>query len=163
MRTVFSTAMRQATQLTREQNVIEATRLVQRVLSGRGHALLPDEQSPESSRSIELQANVAESLGRFEQPRQNARSASADVGDAAAKRRPAARMRRPLGEVLKLLRQADPPSFGRDAAPFVKSRKAPPVPVPDGQLISREPSPARLDRGTTRSTSQAIQIAGSVL
>jgi poly(hydroxyalkanoate) depolymerase family esterase len=27
---------------------------------------------------------------------------------------------------------ADLPSFGRDAAPFVKSRKAPPVPVPDG-------------------------------
>jgi poly(hydroxyalkanoate) depolymerase family esterase len=132
MRTVFSTAMRQATQLTREQNVIEATRLVQRVLSGRGHALLPDEQSPESSRSIELQANVAESLGRFEQPRQNARSASADVGDAAAKRRPAARMRRPLGEVLKLLRQADLPSLGLNSAPFVKSRKAPPVPVPDG-------------------------------
>ena len=28
-----------------------------------------------------------------------------------AERRPAARMRRPLGEVLKLLRQADLPSF----------------------------------------------------
>lgn len=132
MRTVFSTAMRQATQLTREQNVIEATRLVQRALSGRGHALSPDEQSPESSRLIELQANVAESLGGFEQPRQNARIASAGVRDAEAKRRPAARMRRPLGEVLKLLRQADLPSFGRDSAPFVKSRKEPPVPVPDG-------------------------------
>ena len=50
----------------------------------------------------------------------------------AAEQRPAARMRRPLGEVLTLLRQADLPSFGLDSAPFVKSRKAPLVPVPDG-------------------------------
>ena len=59
MKTVFSTTMRQATQLMREQNVIEATRVIQRALSGRGHALSPDEQSAESSRLIELQANVA--------------------------------------------------------------------------------------------------------
>src|ERR1700732_2527280 len=107
MKTAFSTAMRQATQLMREQNVIEATQVIQRAISGRGHALPPDEQSPESSRLIELQANVAESSGGFEQPQQDARIASAGVRDAEAKRRPAARMRRPLGEVLKLLRQAD--------------------------------------------------------
>jgi hypothetical protein len=47
------------------------------------------------------------------------------VWDAEAKRRPAARVRRPPGEVTKLLRQA---GFSRDSAPFVKSRKAPPVP-----------------------------------
>jgi poly(3-hydroxybutyrate) depolymerase len=41
-------------------------------------------------------------------------------------------MRRPLGEVLKLLRQADLPSFGHDSAPFLKSRNALQVPVPDG-------------------------------
>ena len=132
MNTVFSTAMRQATQLTREQNVIEATRLIQRALSGRGQALSPGEQSPESSRLIELQTNVAESSEGFEPPRQDARIASARLRDAARERRPAARMRRPLGEVLKLLRQANLPSFGLDSAPFVKSRKAPPVPVPDG-------------------------------
>ena len=63
MKNVFSTAMHQATQLTREQNVTEATRVIQRALSGRGHALSPDEQSPESSRLIELQTNVAESFG----------------------------------------------------------------------------------------------------
>ena len=38
MKTVFSTALRQATQLTREQNVIEATQLIKRALLGRGHA-----------------------------------------------------------------------------------------------------------------------------
>ena len=132
MKSVFSTAMHQATQLLREQNVTEATRVIQRALSGRGHALSPDEQSPESSRLIELQTNVAESSGGFEQPWQDAGIAGAGVRNAAAERRPAARMKRPLGEVLKLLRQADLPSFGLDSAPFVKSRKAPLVPVPDG-------------------------------
>jgi len=33
MKTAFSTTMRQATQLMREQNVIEATRVIQRALS----------------------------------------------------------------------------------------------------------------------------------
>ena len=47
-------------------------------------------------------------------------------------RRPAVRMRRPLGEVLKLLRQADLPSFHLDSAPLAKFRKTPPVTVPDG-------------------------------
>ena len=59
MKTAFSTTMRQATQLMREQNVIEATRVIQRALSGRGHAPSPDEQSPERSRLVELQTNVA--------------------------------------------------------------------------------------------------------
>jgi poly(hydroxyalkanoate) depolymerase family esterase len=132
MKTGFRTAMRQATQLTREQNVAEATRVIQHALSGRDHALSPDKQSPESSRLIELQTNVAKSSGGFEQPRQDARIASPGLQEPTAKRRPAARMKRPLGEVLKLLRQAELPSFGLDAVPFVKSRKVPPVPVPDG-------------------------------
>jgi poly(hydroxyalkanoate) depolymerase family esterase len=132
MKTVFSAPMRQATQLTRAKNVIEATRLIKRALSGRGQALSPDERSPKNARSIELQANAAESLGGFELHRQDARIASARLRDAAAERRPAARMKRPLGEVLKLLRQADLPGFGLDSAQFVKTRKAPPVPVPDG-------------------------------
>ena len=75
---------------------------------------------------------MVESLGAFEQPRQDVGNASAGLRDAPAERRPSARMKRPLGEVLKLLRQADLPSFGLDSAPFVKPRKAPPVPVPDG-------------------------------
>src|SRR6201987_842329 len=132
MKTGFRTAMRQATQLTREQNVAEATRVIQHALSGRDHALSPDKQSPESSRLIELQTNVTKSSGGFEQPRQDARIASARLRDAAAERRPAARMKRPLGEVLKLLRQADLPGFGLDSAQFAKTCKAPPVPVPDG-------------------------------
>ncbi len=127
MKTIFNTAMRQARQLTRAQNVIAATRLIQRALSGRGHALSPDEQSPGTSRLIELQTNAAETSGGFDEPRQGARIARAGVGDATANQHPAGRMRRPLGEVLELLRQGK-----LDPAPFVKTRKAPPVPVPDG-------------------------------
>jgi len=132
MKSVFSTAMHQATQLMREQNVIEATRVIKRALSGRGHANSPNEQSPERSRLIELQTNVAESSGGFEQPWQDARIASAGVRNAAAERRSSVRMRRPMGEVLNLLRQADLPSFGLDSAPLLKLRKSPLVPVPDG-------------------------------
>ena len=132
MKTAFKTAIRRATQLAREQHVIEATRVIQRALSGGAHALSPVERSPESSRLIELQANVPESSGGFEQPRRDARNASAGLRDTKAERRPSARMKRPLGEILKLLRQADLPSVGLNSAPFVKPRKAPPVPVPDG-------------------------------
>ncbi len=132
MKTVFNTAMRQATQLTRAQTVIEATRLIKRALSGRGQTLSPDERSPKNARSIELQANAAESFGGFEQPRHDAGTASDSLQNAAAGRRPSVRMKKPLGEVLKLLRQADLPGFGLDSAQFLKTRKTPPVPLPDG-------------------------------
>ena len=45
MKTAFSTTMRQATQLMREQNVIEATRAIKRALTGQDHTFSPDEQS----------------------------------------------------------------------------------------------------------------------
>ena len=46
-------------------------------------------------------------------------------------RRLAAWIRRLLGDVLKLLRQVDLPSFGLDSAPLAKFRKTPPVTVPN--------------------------------
>jgi poly(hydroxyalkanoate) depolymerase family esterase len=95
MKSVFSTAMRQATQLKGAQNVIEATRVIKRALSGRGHAVSPGEPSPEKPSEPSPE-------------------------------------KRPLGEVLKLLRQVDLPSFGLDSAPLAKFRKMPPVTVPDG-------------------------------
>ncbi|MGH6795592.1 MAG: extracellular catalytic domain type 1 short-chain-length polyhydroxyalkanoate depolymerase [Methylocella sp.] len=131
MKTVFSTAMHRATQLAREQDVVEATRVIQRALWGRGRAHSP-EQPPQSSRLIELQTSVAENSGKSELPRQDATIASAGVRDAAAEQHPAARMKKPLTAGLKQLRQAGLPSLGLDRVPFVKSRKTPPVPVPDG-------------------------------
>jgi len=133
MKTVFGTALRQAAQLTRAQNVMEATRLIKRALSGRDHAFSPDEHPPERTRWIEPQAHAAE--GGAEQPRLDAGATRASSPDAvAAEARSAARSKKPLGEVLKLLRQADLASFDPASPPFVKSRKTPwvPVPVPDG-------------------------------
>jgi poly(hydroxyalkanoate) depolymerase family esterase len=130
MKTDFGAAIRRATQLTREQNAVEATRVIQRALSGRGHAASPGGQSPETGRLLELR--TGELSRGFETPPQEDRIASPRSRNAATERRPAARVRRPLGEVLKLLRQADLPSFGLDSAPFVKARGAPTAPVPDG-------------------------------
>lgn len=127
MKTVFNAAMRQATKLTRERDVIEATRMIQRALSGQDQEVSPGGQSPENSRSFELQAPVAGRSRGVEAPQQDAGIASSRSRDTAAERH----KKRPLGEVLKLLRQADLP-IGPDSAPFVRARKAPSVPVPDG-------------------------------
>ena len=106
--------------------------MIQRGLSGQGHAVSPGEPSPENSGLIALPTNVAESFEVFEPDQQDAGIASVGLPGAAADRRPAGRMRRSLGEVLKLLRQADLPSFGLDSAPLAKFRKTPQITVPDG-------------------------------
>ena len=103
MNTVFSTSMRKATHLTRGQNVIEATRVIQRALLGRGHARSLDEKSSESPGPIELKANFAESSGVFEQPRQDARIASAPLREAAAERWPTARAEKVAGGSLEAI------------------------------------------------------------
>ena len=46
--------------------------------------------------------------------------------------RPSGRPRRPLGEVLTLLRRADLPGLRPGSAPRRQLRKTPPVPVPEG-------------------------------
>jgi poly(hydroxyalkanoate) depolymerase family esterase len=132
MKTVFSAAMRRATQLTRAQNVIEATQVIRRALSGRGQAPSPSEQPSESLRLLTPPTNDVDSRDAFEQLRLDAGIASGRARDSNAEQRPTARMRRPLGEVLTLLRQANLAGFGHDPASFAKSRKAPPVPVPHG-------------------------------
>ena len=132
MKTVFGAAMRHATKLTRAQNVIEATRAIQRALSGRARDFSPDQQAPESPRLITPPTNGAESADEFQQPRQDAGIERSRSQASAAKQRPAGRMRRPLGEVLTLLRQANLPNVSHGPAPFAKSRNAPLVLVPQG-------------------------------
>ena len=51
MRSDFSAAMRRALQLTRTENVIEATRVIQRALGG-GKAAPPADAPPESARLL---------------------------------------------------------------------------------------------------------------
>jgi len=131
MTSLFSTAMRQAMQLTRQQNLIEATRVIQRALSGRGHAAPAADHPLESAQLIAPPPDVSETEDVVEPPRQDARAGSAGTRDADAGRRPSGRVRRPLGEVLKLLHQADLLSLRPASAPLPKLRKGPSVPVPD--------------------------------
>ena len=95
MKTVFGTAMHLATQLTREQKVVEAARLIKRALLGRDHAPPLDERAPERSRLAELKANLPEAPGAFEQPRPDSRIARAGGPDAAPQHHPAARAKNP--------------------------------------------------------------------
>ncbi|MGO8844094.1 MAG: alpha/beta hydrolase family esterase [Methylocella sp.] len=132
MKTVLSSALQQAKQLVRAQNVIEATRVIQRALSGSSRASSSQAQLPDRSRSSEPQTNGAGAAKVLKLPSQDAGMTSASARDAVAEGLPAASMKRPLGEVLKLLRQAELPRFDPDLAPLLKFRKAPPVPVPDG-------------------------------
>ena len=134
MKTVFGADMRHATKLTRAQNVIEATRVIQRALSGRGPDFSSDQRTPESPLLIAPPTNGAKSADASEQPLQDARIERGRSQASTAEQPPTGRMRRPLGEVLKLLRQANLPNFDHGAAPFAKSRKAPLVLVPQGAV-----------------------------
>jgi poly(hydroxyalkanoate) depolymerase family esterase len=122
----FSTAMRRALQLTRAENLMEATRVIQRALGGRGPAA-PADQPPENARLLTPpRAGIADAV---EPPPQPSRTATAR--EASVERRPSGRERRPLGEVLRLLRRADLPGLRPGPAPAT-SRKATTVPAPDG-------------------------------
>ena len=129
MNSDFAAAMRQAVQLTRQRNLIEATRVIQRALSGQGRAAPSVDPSRGDPRPI-APPNVAEAAGAAPQGDANmesARAGNVPSGDFASER-----VRRPLGETLNLLRQADRSGFGSRSAPLPKLRKSPPVPVPEG-------------------------------
>ena len=127
MKIDFSAAMRQALQLTRAQNVMEATRVIQRALAGPAAPPADDQTAlvlpppPE----ISVTGEAAEPL-----PQHRARAANAC--EDATERRPSGRMRRPLGEVLKLLRQAEVLGLRPGADPLPGLRKVPTVAAPEG-------------------------------
>jgi poly(hydroxyalkanoate) depolymerase family esterase len=122
MKTIFSTAMRNATRLAQNQHVAEATRVIQRALSGRNPSASPDQQpagtlgpvAPKAGESLlskpHIAGNVSAGLGELPPTRGLARAA------------------RPSGEVLTLLRRASRPSLAPSAKPLRKSPIAPPVP-----------------------------------
>jgi poly(hydroxyalkanoate) depolymerase family esterase len=125
MKGVLSTAMRRAMRLTREHDLLGATRVIQSALSGRAPA--SDEQVPQSSRLIELQTdpNIPQLLP-------DARIANACFEDVAVERHSAAGASDQLLPIAKLLRKADLPGFSPGGMPLGKSAKIPQVPVPDG-------------------------------
>jgi len=70
MKTVISSVLQQAKQLVRVQNVIEATRVIQRALSGSSRAPSSQAQLPDRSRSSEPRTNGVSASKVFEfQPR----------------------------------------------------------------------------------------------
>ena len=130
MKTIFSTAMRKAAQLTQNHNVIEATRVIQRALTGRNHTLSPFQQPPQNLRLIEPKTGARPR--ESEPPRTVAENASAGLQDSRPKQVLAERVKRPLGEVLTLLRQGIRPSIAPSAKPLWESPIPPSVPVPEG-------------------------------
>src|SRR5271157_877597 len=133
VKTDFSAAMRQALQLTRAQNaqnVMEATRVIQRALAGRSPAAPPVDEPWERAPALPPPPEVTRTADAVEPPQQRAHTANS--GEAATERRPSGRPRRRLGDVLKLLRQAELSGLGRGAAPLPGLRKAPTVVAPEG-------------------------------
>jgi poly(hydroxyalkanoate) depolymerase family esterase len=111
MKTIFTTAMRNAAKLAQSQHVVEATRAIQHALEGRDSARSPDPQSGGNLRRIEPEPeNASAAWGELRPPRGLARAT------------------RPLGEVLTLLRRANRPRLAPSPKPLRKSPIAPPVP-----------------------------------
>jgi poly(hydroxyalkanoate) depolymerase family esterase len=129
MDTVFSVTMRYVTRLMSARrvmkNVTEATQVIQGELPKQIHGYSPVEPSPRCSGLTELQTNIAESLKKVEPPPRDRGVESVHLLDAATERRPTARKKGPLGEVLTLLRQACPSRSGLGSKSIEKSRKAP--------------------------------------
>ncbi|MDQ6866989.1 MAG: PHB depolymerase family esterase [Pseudomonadota bacterium] len=123
MKTIFSTAMHKAAKLAQNQHVIEATRVIQRALSGRNPAASM-EQTPASNLRL-IEPTAAARPAESEQP---------IAGNASAGWREflptqgLARAARPLGEVLTLLRRANRPGLAPGALPLGDVPIAPPLP-----------------------------------
>lgn len=130
MKSLFSGAMHKAAKLTQNQNVIEATRVIRRALSGgRENSSWPTDTSSEKIQRIEPKQTPAEVAGF-------ARAGAGISAEGAARDfgfNPG-RVKRPLGEVLELLRTPALPGFGLPSKPVVKARRAPPVPDGAGFL-----------------------------
>lgn len=118
MKTVFNAAMQKAVQLTRGHNVIDATKLIRRALSGRDEPAPRDERSPERPALADPSAILAAAL-----------RGSGLTGDEGTELN--GRPRRPLGEVLDLLRHNELPGLP-GAKPLSKGPGARPFPVPAG-------------------------------
>jgi poly(hydroxyalkanoate) depolymerase family esterase len=144
MNTIFDAAMRKAAKLTSRQNLVEATRVIQDAIAGKGNgagnetpndagkkgASSPDESSVKGTLALDFKSDV-KSPGAFGAPWEEASAAGHGLfpRDASAF---ADRMVRPIGEVLELLRHGAPSfGFGVRPQPLVK----PEVSTPDGALF----------------------------
>jgi len=131
MKAILSAAIGKAAQLTRRQNLVEATRVIQRALSGQGRAQPPVEPAPAAFPRVALRSLFVESAAALETPVKIAEVVAQAA--APAEQRPIGRVKRPLGEVLELLRQADLPDFRSIPKSF--ARAAPPASAPEGAVF----------------------------
>ena len=127
MKTDFGAAMREALQLTHGQNLIEATKVIQRALAGLEPAPAADRPRT-TTRALPPPAKVS---GAADAPPPQSDQA-ANGGAANAPRRSSGRVRRPLGEVLRVLRKVELAGLRRGPAPAQGLRQAPPVATPEG-------------------------------
>jgi poly(hydroxyalkanoate) depolymerase family esterase len=142
MNTEFGAAMRRALLLTRAQDLAGATRAIQAALTGQpadddGEAASQDITPPRPreravSRLIDLKAETVTPLPEHAQSRPEPDAAP---GEAISQRR--FRLRRPLGEVLRTLRDGGPKIAALDSIPGMKTRD-PRQPLRDGaQFLTR--------------------------
>lgn len=124
MKTILSTAMRNAAKLVQTQQVIEATRVIQRALAGHDPAPSPDQQPASNLPLIEPKPGARPA----DRKRTLTGNANAGLRNISRERAFAERTKRPLGEVLTLLRQAQLPGFAPGAKPLAESPVIPPVP-----------------------------------
>ncbi len=128
MKTDFGAAMRQALQLTREQNLMEATKVIQRALAGFEPAPAADHPRA-NAQALSPPPKVS---GTADAPPQSVQAANASAAN--APRRPSGRARRPLGEVLRVLRKVELAGLRRGPAPARELRPTPPVAAPEGAV-----------------------------
>jgi poly(hydroxyalkanoate) depolymerase family esterase len=110
--------------------VMEATRVIQRAIADLQRPAPPVDEPREGAPALPPPPEVTRTADAVEPPQQRARTPTS--GEAATERRPSGRPRRRLGEVVKLLRQADLSGLLPGSVPLPGLRKAPTVAVPEG-------------------------------
>ncbi|HMK90268.1 MAG TPA: hypothetical protein VK446_11635, partial [Methylocystis sp.] len=127
MGTDFGAAMRQALQLVRSQNVLEATRVIQRALADRGADASPVDETRERALISPPSPDILETVETAKPAPQQAHEPASREKRAGNRRQHSGRPRRPLGEVVRQLRQVDLAGLGRGSAQLLGLRKAPTV------------------------------------
>lgn len=130
MKIDFGAAMRQALQLTRAQDLMEATKVIQRALAGMDHPPAPATDRPRARAPALPPPQVSETADPNAPPAEPAPATSA--AEALAPRRPSGRTRRPLGEVVRVLRKVELAGLRRGPAAAPSFVKPPTVAAPEG-------------------------------
>jgi poly(hydroxyalkanoate) depolymerase family esterase len=133
----FADTMRAAMNLTRDQKLIEATRVIQGALSG-GESVPSESPSEAASIRLAIETHVIDLTAEVIEPEMMA-SAELDADPRSEQSQPsriAVWAAEPLGEALQTLRHTELPRFSLDALAGVRPRKT--LEIPDGaQFLSR--------------------------